>query len=136
MVLSKVRGDINPADVLTKPKSLEDMRLLLNFSCLDWCDGRVPDSHYCGDRIEYVNSVGNRSIFKDDRIEFVNSVVGENTCRDNRSECLNCVGASSFEDAGRAGRYYFLNNPTVRRRGGCWSSNSLFRTQPPMFRCL
>ena len=41
VVLSKVRGDINPADVLTKPKSLEDMRLLLNFSCLDWCDGRA-----------------------------------------------------------------------------------------------
>ena len=84
VVLSKVRGDINPADVLTKPKSLEDMRLLLNFSCLDWCDGRVPDSHYGGERIEYVNSVGNRSTFKDGRIEFVNSVVGENTCRDNR----------------------------------------------------
>ena len=30
VVLSKVRGDINPADVLTKPKSLEDMRSLPN----------------------------------------------------------------------------------------------------------
>jgi len=100
VVLSKVRGDINPADVLTKPKSLEDMRLLLNFSCLDWCDGRVPDNYYSGDRIE-----------------FVNSVVGENTCRDNRFEFLNCAGASSFRDVGRAGRYYFVNSPTVRRRG-------------------
>ena len=51
VVLSKVRGDIHPTDVLTKPKSLEDMRLLLSFSCLDWCDGRAPDSHYSGDRI-------------------------------------------------------------------------------------
>ena len=31
LVLGKVRGDINPADVLTKPKSLEDMKLLLIF---------------------------------------------------------------------------------------------------------
>ena len=42
VVLSKVRGDINPADVLTKPKSLEDMRSLLNFSCIDWCDSSRP----------------------------------------------------------------------------------------------
>ena len=42
VVLSKVRGDINPADVLTKPKSLEDMRQLLNFSCIDWCDSSRP----------------------------------------------------------------------------------------------
>ena len=34
VVLSKVRGDINPADVLTKPKSLEDMRQLLTFRVL------------------------------------------------------------------------------------------------------
>ena len=52
VVLSKVRGDINPADVLTKPKSLEDMRQLLNFSCIDWCDSsRAPDNCYSGDRI-------------------------------------------------------------------------------------
>ena len=31
VVLSKVRGDINPADVLAKPKSLEDMKWLLIF---------------------------------------------------------------------------------------------------------
>jgi len=50
VVLSKVRGDINPADVLTKPKSLEDMRSLLNFSCIDWCDSsRPPDTFYSGD---------------------------------------------------------------------------------------
>ena len=43
VVLSKVRGDMNPADVRTKPKSLEDMKALLNCSCLDWCDGKVGD---------------------------------------------------------------------------------------------
>ena len=91
VVLSKVRGDINPADVLTKPKSLEDMRLLLNFSCLDWCDGRATDSHYSGDRIEFVNSEGNRCILKDGRIEFSNSVVGKSTCRDDRFVSVNSV---------------------------------------------
>ena len=35
VVLSKVRGDINPADVLTKPKSLDDMKQLLISSCID-----------------------------------------------------------------------------------------------------
>ena len=34
VVLSKVRGDINPADVLTKPKSLDDMKQLLIFRVL------------------------------------------------------------------------------------------------------
>jgi len=61
VVLSKVRGDVNPADVLTKPKSLEDMKVLLNFSCLDWCDGRVGDNHCRGNRIEFVNSIGNHN---------------------------------------------------------------------------
>ena len=119
VVLSKVRGDVNPADVLTKPKSLEDMRLLLNFSCLHWCDGRVPDNHYSGNRIELVNNVGSR-----------------NTCRDGGIEFVNSVRHSSFEDTGNVGRYYFVNSPTVRRRGGCWSSNSLFRTQPHNSQCL
>ena len=64
-MLSKVRGDINPADVLTKPKSLEDMRSLLNFSCIDWCDGRVPDNCYNGSRIEFVNSVVRGNQFGD-----------------------------------------------------------------------
>ena len=44
VVLSKVRGDINPADVLTKPKSLGDMKQLLNFSCIDWCDRELVHS--------------------------------------------------------------------------------------------
>jgi len=50
VVLSKVRGDINPADVLTKPKSLDDMKQLLDFSCIDWCDR------------ELVNSIGNNVV--------------------------------------------------------------------------
>jgi len=51
VVLSKVRGDVNPADVLTKPKSLDDMKQLLDFSCIDWCDSApVNDvSHFCVD---------------------------------------------------------------------------------------
>ena len=53
IVLSKVRGDINPADVPTTPKSLDDMRQLLELSCIDWCDR------------ELVNSVGD--IFASDR---------------------------------------------------------------------
>jgi len=71
VVLSKVRGDINPADVLTKPKSLEDMKQLLNFSCIDWCEGESASSSYSSN-CEVVNSVG---------------------------------------------RYNFVHNPTVRRRG-------------------
>jgi len=71
LVLSKVRGDINPADVLTKPKSLEDMKQLLNFSCIDWCEGESASSSYSSN-CEVVNSVG---------------------------------------------RYNFVHNPTVRRRG-------------------
>ena len=59
VVLSKVRGDVNPADVLTKPKSLEDMKVLLNFACLDWCDGKVGDIPCSGNRIEFVNHIGN-----------------------------------------------------------------------------
>jgi len=51
VVLSKVRGDVNPADVLTKPKSLDDMKQLLDFSCIDWCDSaHVNDvNHFCID---------------------------------------------------------------------------------------
>jgi len=71
LVLSKVRGDINPADVLTKPKSLEDMKLLLNCSCINWCEGESASSSYSSS-CEVINSVG---------------------------------------------RYNFVHNPTVRRRG-------------------
>jgi len=81
VVVSKVRGEVNPADVLTKPKSLEDMRQLLNFSCLDWCDSsRAPATFYSGDRIEYEGN----SVFKDVRIEFVSSVRRRNYGRGNR----------------------------------------------------
>ena len=55
VVLSKVRGDVNPADVLTKPKSLDDMKQLLDFSCIDWC-GSAPVNdvgHFCVDRRTY-----------------------------------------------------------------------------------
>ena len=100
VVLSKVRGDVNRADVPTKPKSLEDMKVLLNFSCLDWCDGKVGENTCRDNRIEFVNSVGNR-----------------NNCRDSRIEFVDSVGNSSFEDTGNVGRYYFVNSPTVRRRG-------------------
>ena len=75
VVLSRVRGDINPADVLTKPKSLEDMKQLLNFSCIDLCEGESASSSYSSN-CEVVNSVG---------------------------------------------RYNFVHNPTVRRRGGSGS---------------
>ena len=48
VVLSKVRGDVNPADVLTKPKSLDDMKQPLDFSCIDWCDSElVNDVGHC-----------------------------------------------------------------------------------------
>jgi len=107
VVLSKVRGDVNPADVLTKPKSLEDMKVLLNFACLDWCDGKVGDIPCSGNRIEFVNNIGSGS-FEDsgnaNRYCFVNSP----TVRRRNS---------SFEDTGNVGRYYFVNSPTVRRRG-------------------
>ena len=57
--LNKVRGDINPADVLTKPKSLDDMKQLLDSSCIDWCDGESANST-CN-HFEFVNSVGRSS---------------------------------------------------------------------------
>jgi len=42
VVLSKVRGGVNPADVLTKPKSLDDMKQLLDFSCIDGVIAHTP----------------------------------------------------------------------------------------------
>ena len=101
VVLSKVRGDINPADVLTKPKSLEDMRSLLNFSCIDWCDGRVPDNCYSGNRIEFVNSIVRGNQFGDSsrgNRGFLNRCGDSgnsdflNRCGDRNCEFLNCVG--------------------------------------------
>ena len=133
VVLSKVRGDINPADVLTKPKSLEDMRLLLNFSCLNWCDGRVPDNHYCGNRIEFVNSVVRKNRCGDSSCGFVNCAGIRRIFEEGKLTCVDSFGVSSLEYARNGDRTYFVNSSTVRRRGGCWSSNSLFRTQPPMF---
>ena len=59
------------------------MKLLLNCSCLDWCDGKV----------------------------------GENSCSSNRIAFVNSIGNSSFEVVDNVGRYYFVHNPTVRRRG-------------------
>ena len=52
VVLSKVRGDVNPADVLAKPKSLDDMKQFLDFSCIDWCDSAPVNDvgHFCVDR--------------------------------------------------------------------------------------
>ena len=85
LVLRKVRGDINPADVLTKPKSLEDMRSPLNFSCLDWCDGRVPDNCYNGNRIEFVNSVVRKNRCGDSSCGFLK-------CGDRSCGFSNCVG--------------------------------------------
>ena len=145
-MLSKVRGDINPADVLTKPKSLEDVRSLLNFSCLDWCDGRVPDNCYNGNRIEFVNSVVRRNRCGDSSCGILNRC-GDSSCvflncvgnrrifKDGEFKCVDSFGVSSSEYARHGNSKYFVNSSTVRRRG-CWSSNSLFRTQPPMFECL
>ena len=117
VVLSKVRGDINPSDVLTKPKSLEDMRSLLNFSCIDWCDGRVPDNCYSGNRIEFVNSIVRRNQLEDSsrgnhgflnrcgdsgNRGFLNRCGDSgnrdsfNRCGDNNCELLNCVGIDVF----------------------------------------
>ena len=112
-MLSKFRGDINPSDVLTKPKSLEDMKVLLSSSCLDWCDGKVGKNTCRDNRIEFVNSVGNR-----------------NTCRDSRIEFVNSVGNNSFEDSGNVSRYCFVNSPTVRRRGGVGVRTVCFGPNP------
>ena len=77
IVLSKVRGDINPADVLTKPKSLEDMKQLLKFSCINWCDGESASSA-CSSNCEVVNNVG-RSIFVHNRMVHPKGGVGNQT---------------------------------------------------------
>ena len=74
IILSKVRGDINPADVPIKPKSLEDMKQLLNFSCIDWCDGESANST-CSNNFEFVNNVG-RSIFVHNRMAHPRGVSG------------------------------------------------------------
>ena len=73
VVLSKVRGDINPADVLTKPKSLDDMRQLLDFSSIDWCGDEFANST-CNN-FEFVNSFG-RSSFVDNRMWHPRGVLG------------------------------------------------------------
>jgi len=130
VVLSKVRGDINPADVLTKPKSLEDMRLLLNFSCLDWCDGRVPDNCYSGNRIEFVNSVARKNSCRDSRCEFVNCAGNRSIFKDGRIECVDSFGVSSFEYARNGGRKYVVNSSTVRRRGGVGVRTVCFGPSP------
>ena len=71
VIVSKVRGEVNPADVLTKPKSLEDMRVLLNLSCINWhSHDRAPSICYDGDRVGYEG----QSAFRDGRIHFVSSV--------------------------------------------------------------
>ena len=71
VIVSKVRGEVNPADVLTKPKSLEDMRVLLNFSCINWHDhGWAPSTCYGGDRVGY----GGQRVFSNGRSQFVNGV--------------------------------------------------------------
>jgi len=117
VVLSKVRGDINPADVLTKPKSLEDMRLLLNFSCLNWCDGRVPENHYSGNRIEFVNSIVGKNRCGDSSCGFVNCVGNRRILKDGKFKCVDSFGVSSLEYARNGDRKYVVNSSTVRRRG-------------------
>jgi len=79
VIVSKVRGEVNPADVLTKPKSLEDMRVLLNFSCIDWHNhGWAPSTCYGGDRVGYEG----QSVFSNGRIQFVNGVFNSvRSCR-------------------------------------------------------
>ena len=37
-VLSKARGDVNPADIVTEPKSLNEMKGMFSFPSIDWCD--------------------------------------------------------------------------------------------------
>ena len=130
VVLSKVRGDINPADVLTKPKSLEDMRLLLNFSCLNWCDGRVSDHHYNGNRIEFVNSVVRKNRCGDSRCESVNCVGNRRIFKDGGFESVDSFGVSSFEYARNGGIQYFVNSSTVRRRGGVGVRTVCFGPSP------
>ena len=74
VVLNKVRGDINPADVLTKPKSLEDMKQLLNCSCIGWCNSGYANSS-CDNNFEFVTNVG-RSIFVHNRMVHPRGVLG------------------------------------------------------------
>ena len=68
-----MRGGVNPADVLTKPKSLDDMKQLLDFSCIDWCDGELANS--TRNHFEFVNSVG-RSSFVYNRMLHPRGVLG------------------------------------------------------------
>ena len=79
VIVSKVRGEVNPADVLTKPKSLEDMRVLLNFSCIDWHNHDwAPSICYDGDRVGYEG----QSVFSNGRIQFANGVFNSvRSCR-------------------------------------------------------
>ena len=142
VVMSKVRGDLNPADVLTKPKSLEDMRSLLNFSCIDWCDGRVPDNCYSGNRIEFENSIvrgnqlgdssrgnhgflnrcgdsGNRDFLNrcgNRNCGFLNCVGNRRIFRDGELKSVDSFGVSSLEYSRSGDRRYVVNSSTVRRR--------------------
>ena len=91
--------------------------MLLNCSCLDWCDGRAPDNCYSGNRIEFVNSVARKNSCRDSRCEFVNCAGNRSIFKDGRIECVDSFGVNSSEYTRNGDRRYFVNSPTVRRRG-------------------
>ena len=61
------------------------MRVLLNFSCIDWHDHSwAPSTYYGGDRVGYEG----QSVFSNGRIQFANSVFFFNSGRSSRRGVL------------------------------------------------
>ena len=118
VVLSKVRGDINPADVLTKPKSLDDMKQLLGFSCIDWCDRELVNSignHFVSDRTWRPRGVGQWMLYPGPDYQFPNHVSNVRHepmfCRpvdSRRARQTCCANANTFgsSDLIKSRKYY------------------------------
>ena len=69
------------------------MRVLLNFSCIDWHDHSwAPSTYYGGDRVGYEG----QSVFDNGRIQFVNSVFNSG-----RSSRRGVLGGGCRDSRGR-----------------------------------
>ena len=92
VVLSKVRGDVNPADILTKPKSLDEMKGMFSFPSVDWCDKGHANAITCscidGRPSLPRGGVGQWIPHPEPRTDGTNQFQGANQCYQNLSDTL------------------------------------------------